>query len=113
MRGNGCKLEEDRFRLNIRKEILHCEGGEMLEQVAQRGCECLLHGCIQGQAGWGCEQPGLEIGAPAYGRGLDPDDLKGPFQLKPFYDSTIILLPTPEPLWVSDALFCTHIIQLH
>ena len=30
--------------------------------------------------GWGCEQPGLEGGSPAWSRGLEPDDLKGPFQ---------------------------------
>jgi len=29
---------------------------------------------IQGQAGWGCEQPGL-VGVPAYSRGLELDDL--------------------------------------
>ena len=31
------------------------------------------------------EQPGLEGGVPAYSRGLELDDLKGPFQPKPFY----------------------------
>ena len=35
----------------------------------------------------GCEQPGLEGGVPAYNRGLELDDLKGPFQSKSFYDS--------------------------
>ena len=45
----------------------------------------------QGQAGRGCEQPGLEGGVPAYSRGLKrDDDLKGPFQSKPFYDSLIL-----------------------
>jgi len=42
---------------------------------------------IQGQAGWDCEQPGLVGGVPAYSRGLKLDDIKGPFQSKPFYDS--------------------------
>ena len=42
---------------------------ETVEQVAQRGCGCLLPGSIQGQAGWGCEQPGLEGGVPTYSRG--------------------------------------------
>ena len=41
------------------EEILYCEGGETLEQAAQRGCECPLPGGIQGQAGWSCEQPDL------------------------------------------------------
>ena len=42
--------------------------------------------------GWGCEQRGLEGGVPAYSRVLELDDLKGPFQPKPFYDSMI-------PVW--------------
>ena len=46
-----------------------------------------LPGSIQGQAGWGFEQPGLEGGVPAYSRGLEPGGLKGPFQPKPFSDS--------------------------
>ena len=49
-RQNGCKS---------------CEGGETLEQVAQCGCGCPIPGSIQGQAGWGCEQLGLEGGIAA------------------------------------------------
>jgi len=45
-----------------------------------------LPGSIPGQAGWGCEQPALEGGCPAYSRGLELDGLKGPFQPKPLYD---------------------------
>jgi len=41
-----------------------------LEQIVQCGCECPLSVSIQGQAGWGCEQPGLEGGVPAYSRGV-------------------------------------------
>uniref|UniRef100_A0A8C0AM81 Complex I assembly factor ACAD9, mitochondrial n=1 Tax=Buteo japonicus TaxID=224669 RepID=A0A8C0AM81_9AVES len=37
-----------------------CEGGEALGQVAQRGCGCPIPGRVQGQVGWGFEQPGLE-----------------------------------------------------
>ena len=71
--------------------MLYCEGGETLKQVAQRGCECPLPGSVQGQAGWGCEQPGLEGGVPAYSRELELNDLKGPFKPKPFYASKIII----------------------
>jgi len=40
--------------------------------------------------GWvGFEQPGLEGGVPAYSRGLELHDLKGPFQPRPFYDSIV------------------------
>jgi len=49
-----------------------------------------LCGSIQGQAGWGFEQPGLEGGVPTCSGGLELDDLKGPFQPKPFYDSVIL-----------------------
>ena len=41
-------------------------------------------------AGWAFEWPSLEGGVPAYGRGLELDDLKEPFQPKPFYDSMIL-----------------------
>ena len=47
--------------------FLHCEGSEELEQVAQRGCGCPIPGSVQGQAGWGFEQPGLVEGVPAHG----------------------------------------------
>ena len=67
-RGNSFKLEEGRFSLG--EEVLHCEGGEALEQVAQRGCGCPIPGSVQGQAGWGFEQPGLVEGVPAHGRGV-------------------------------------------
>ena len=55
------------------------------------GSGCSIPGCIQGQAGWGCEQPGLEGGVPAHSSRLELDDLRGPFQSKPFYDSVINL----------------------
>ena len=67
-------------------------GGETLEQVAQRDCGCPLPGSVQRQAGWGCEQPGLEGGVPAYSRGLELGDLKCPFQPKPFCYSMIGIL---------------------
>jgi len=52
------------------EEILCCEGGEALAQVAQRCCGCPLLGSVQGQVGWGFEQPGLVEGVPGHGRGL-------------------------------------------
>lgn len=51
--------------------VKRCEGGETMEQVAQRGCGCPLQG-----------------GVPAYIRMLEVGDLKGLFQTKPLYDST-------------------------
>ena len=69
------------------KEILYYEGGEALEQVAQRSCGCRIMGSVQG---WGFEQPGLVEGVPAQGRAPETRSLPtqlGPFQLKSFYDS--------------------------
>ena len=55
-------------------------GDEALGQVAWRTCGCLIPGSLPGQAGWGSEQPGVVEGAPAHGKGLEIDNLKGSFQ---------------------------------
>jgi len=56
--------------MRYKEEILHSEGGEALAQVAQRGCGCPLPGRVQGQVGWGLEQPGLVEGVSAHDRGV-------------------------------------------
>jgi len=58
--------EEDRYK----EEILHSGGGEALAQVTQRSCGCPLPDRVQGQLGWGWEQPGLVEGVPARGKGV-------------------------------------------
>jgi len=69
-----------------------CEGGKTLEQIAWRGCECPLHGSIQGQAGWGFGQPGLVGSVPACSRGLG-------------VRWSLWSLPTQTILWFCDKLF--------
>jgi len=53
------------------EHVFHSESGDALEQVAQGGCGCLIHGGIQGQAGCGSGQPGLVVGDPAHSRGVE------------------------------------------
>jgi len=52
------------------EEVFHTEGGDALEQVAQRYCRCPIPEGIQGQAGCGSGQPGLVAGNPAH-RGIE------------------------------------------
>ena len=47
---------------------LHSEGGETLEEVAQRSCGCSIPKCVQSQVGWGFEQPDLVEGVPVHDR---------------------------------------------
>jgi len=39
-----------------------------MEQAARRSCGCTLPGSVQGQFGWGFEQPGLVEYVPGHGR---------------------------------------------
>lgn len=66
-RGNGFKLQEDRFRIRIRKKILHYDGGETLKEVTLRSSGCPIPG-VHGQVWWGFDEPGLVLSIPARGR---------------------------------------------
>ena len=65
--------KEERFRLDIRRNFFHSEGGETLQHVAQRSCVHPIPGGIRGQVGRDPGEPELVGGNPAHGRGLEPD----------------------------------------
>jgi len=68
--GATLKLKEGRFGLDIQKRFFYSESGETLAQVAQRGGGYPIPRDIQGQVGWGSEQPDPVEDVPVYCRGV-------------------------------------------
>ena len=75
IRKNGFKHKEGGFRLDIKKKIFHSEGGEALEQIAQRFVGCLVPRDFQGKAGPGSGQPDLPADVSVHCRGVGLYDL--------------------------------------
>ena len=86
MRGNAFKLKEGRFSLDTRKKffnvevVRHCNRlpREIVDAPSLKVFKASLGGA------WSNMVQG-EVSLPITG-GLELDDLKGPFQLKQFYD---------------------------
>jgi len=70
-------------------------------RLPSKACGYPLPGSIPDQAGWGCEQPGLDGGVPACSRGLELHDLKDPFQPKPFNNSIPKEKKIPAGVWAA------------
>ena len=56
------------------EEFFYSEGGETLDRVAPRGSGGHVPRRIEGQVGWGSEQPDLVEDVPAHCRGFGQND---------------------------------------
>ncbi|XP_051493829.1 GPN-loop GTPase 2 isoform X1 [Apus apus] len=97
-RGQGGWIKTGRGEMEVghEEETLGCEGGESLAQVAQGSCGCPIPGSVEGQVGWGLEQPGLVGGVPAHAGGGTGWSLRSlPTQTSlEFYEEGSSLLPS-------------------
>ena len=71
-----CHLSEVVLPSQYKGEIFYDEGGDALEQVAQRSCGCPIIGSVQSLVGQRFEQPDLVQDVPAQGREVGLDDLQ-------------------------------------
>jgi len=70
----GCQHWEERWCTVVRSCFLSSEGMDSVGTSGwgrMGGCGCCIPASIQGQAGCGSGQPGLVVGDPAHGRGVE------------------------------------------
>lgn len=61
--------------MDERKKNPYNQDSEILGEVAQGSCGCIITGNVQGQVGQTLEEPGLVEAVPAHSRGVELNDL--------------------------------------
>ena len=71
----GATTERGQICITYWEEIIYGEGDETLEQIDWKTFGCPILGSVQGQVGWGSEQPGPLGDVPDHGKGAEQDGL--------------------------------------